>query len=263
MDLGLSGKVAIVAASSQGLGKAVALELGREGANLTMCSRSEENLMAAAKEISAQTKANILALPADVTKPQDIDKLVEKTVERFGRIDIVINNAGGPPLGGFESFNDEEWAKALEMNLLSIVRLVRTAVPYLKKSEGGRIINITSVAVKQPLDGLVLSNTARAGVQGLTKTLANELGRFNITVNSVLPGLTETARLVHNREFTAKAQGRTPEEVKADQEKSVPLQRLGQPHDLAAAVAFLASDRASYITGQALLVDGGMYKGLM
>lgn len=261
MDFGLKGKVAIVAASSKGLGKAVALELAREGANLTLCSRSEEELLKTAREISTQTGAEILALPADVTKAQDIDKLVEKTVERFGRIDILINNAGGPPTGNFESFTDEDWAKAIELNLLSTIRLTRKVIPHLKKAGNGRIINVTSIAVKQPIDGLVLSNTARAGVAGLTKSLSNELGRFNITVNSVLPGLTETDRLVHLREANAKSSGRSIDEIKEDQVKSIPMGRLGDPKEFAAAVAFLASERASYITGQELLIDGGAYKG--
>ena len=263
MDLGLKGKVAIVAASSKGLGKAIAFELAREGASLTMCSRSEEELVETAQEISRQTGAEILAMPADVTKAADIEKLVTKTVERFGRIDILVNNAGGPPLGNFETFGDEDWAKAIELNLVSTIRLSRSVIPHLKKTGAGRIINITSIAAKQPLDGLVLSNTVRAGVSGLTKSLSNELGRYNITVNSILPGSIETDRLLHNREYTARNLGRTPEELKAEQAKTIPLQRTGEPHEVAAAVTFLASTRASYITGQSLLVDGGIYKGTL
>lgn len=263
MDFGLKGKVAIVAASSKGLGKAIALELAREGVNLTMCSRSEEILVQAAQEISNQTGAEILALPADLTKAQDIDKLVTKTVERFGCIDILVNNAGGPPLGLFETFGDEDWARAIELNLLSTIRLTRLVIPYMKQGGGGRIINLTSIAAKQPLDGFVLSNTVRAGVTGLTKTLSNELSRYNITVNSVLPGSIETDRQKHGREYAAKTSGRSADELKAEQIKNIPMQRIGEPREVGAAVAFLASDRASYITGQALLVDGGAYKGTL
>jgi 3-oxoacyl-[acyl-carrier protein] reductase len=263
MDLGLKDKVAIVAASSKGLGKAVAMELAREGAKLTICSRNEEALLATAQEISAATKAEVLALPVDVTKPGDVAKLMEKTLERYGKIDILVANAGGPPSGTFENFSDEDWAKALELNLLSSVRMAREVIPHLKKQGGGRIIFVTSVSVKQPLEGLVLSNGARAGVTGVAKSLANELGKYNITVNSVLPGYTDTDRLVSLRRARAEREKRPEEELLANQTKDIPLGRLGQPEEFAAVVTFLASVRASYINGVALLVDGGLYKGLM
>lgn len=263
MDLGLKDKVAIVAASSKGLGKATALELAKEGAKLTICSRNEEALLTTAQEIGNSTGAEILALPVDVTKPADVIKLMEKTVEKFGKIDILVCNAGGPPSGSFENFQDEDWAKAIELNLLSSVRMAREVLPHMKKQGSGRIIFITSVSVKQPLDGLVLSNAARAGVTGMAKSLANELGKYNITVNSVLPGLTATDRLLSLRRSRAEKEGRPEEAIEAEQASSAPLGRVGQPEEFAAAVTFLASARASYITGVALLVDGGMYKGLM
>jgi 3-oxoacyl-[acyl-carrier protein] reductase len=263
MDLGLKDKVAIVAASSKGLGKAVAMELAKEGAKVVVCSRSEEVLVATAQEIGAATKAEVLALPVDVTKRADVTKLVEKTIERFGKIDILVANAGGPPSGSFENFSDEDWAKALELNFLSSVRMAREVMPHMKKQGNGRIIFVTSVSVKQPIDGLVLSNAARAGVTGLAKSLANELGKYNITVNSVLPGYTATDRAISLRKARAEREKRPEEELEKEQVKDIPLGRIGQPDEFAAAVTFLASSRASYITGVALLVDGGIYKGLM
>jgi 3-oxoacyl-[acyl-carrier protein] reductase len=246
MDLGLKDKVAIVAASSKGLGKAVAMELAKEGAKVVVCSRSEEVLVATAQEIGAATKAEVLALPVDVTKRADVTKLVEKTIER-----------------SFENFSDEDWAKALELNFLSSVRMAREVMPHMKKQGNGRIIFVTSVSVKQPIDGLVLSNAARAGVTGLAKSLANELGKYNITVNSVLPGYTATDRAISLRKARAEREKRPEEELEKEQVKDIPLGRIGQPDEFAAAVTFLASSRASYITGVALLVDGGIYKGLM
>ncbi len=261
MDLGLKGKVAIVAGSSKGLGKAVALELAREGASVVICSRNETALLEAAQEIGTQTGMQVLALPADVAKPADVESLVSRTVARFGRVDILVNNAGGPPPGTFETLGDEEWAKAIELNLLSAVRLSRAVLPHMKKAGGGRIINITSLAAKEPMDGLILSNSARAGVLGLAKTMSQELGKYNITVNSVLPGWHLTDRVAQTQKFKSEQQKRPIEEIQAEVTKSIPLGRMGQPEDLAAAVAFLASDRAGYISGVALLVDGGLSRG--
>ncbi len=263
MDLGLKGKVALVAASSTGLGKAVAMEFASEGANLAMCARHERVLLTAAQEIGTATGVDIMALPTDLTKASDIDSLIEKTVARFGRIDILINNAGGPPTGTFESLGDEEWAKAVELNLFSTVRLSRAALPYLKKSNGGRIINIVSMSVKQPIDGLILSNAVRASVIGLAKTMSTEFGKYNITVNNVLPGWTATERVGEVMKSRAARENRSEAEIRDEIEKLVPLGRMGTPEELAATVVFLASSRASYITGTSLLVDGGWYKGIM
>ncbi len=263
MDLGLKGKVAIVAAASKGLGKASALALAKEGVNVTICARNQTELLEAAREIGSTTGVEVLAFPADVTKPSDVEKLVEETINRFGRIDILVNNAGGPPAGTFETLGDEDWAKAIELNLLSAVRLTRAVLPHLKKQSSGRIINITSYAVKQPINELILSNAARAGVTGLTKSLSNEFGKYNITVNSVLPGLHTTQRLDYMHQVRAQNQKRTFEEVRADENKVIPLGRLGSPDDFGSVVAFVASKQANYITGQAIVVDGGAYKGLM
>ena len=257
MDLGLKGKVAIVAGASKGLGKAIAFELAREGANLVICSRNESVLLETAQFIGSQTGVQVLAIPADVSKPADVESLVSKTVSRFSRIDILVNNAGGPPRGTFEGFGDEEWAKAIELNLLSVVRLSRAVLPSMKQQGSGRIINLTSLAAKESMDGLILSNAARAGVLGLAKSMANELGKYNITVNSVLPGSYQTDRIAELQQAQAKQQNVPIEQIQANQVKNIPLGRIGQPEELAAAVAFLASERASYITGIAMVLDGG------
>lgn len=268
MDLGLHGKVAIVAASSKGLGKATAIRLAREGAAVVMCSRDAAAIEAAAEEVRrAATEAEeggaALGVVADVTKPDDIERLVATTVERFGGIDILVANAGGPPAGSFESFDDAAFVKALELNLLSTLRLAQAVVPHMKARGGGSIVNITSVAVKQPIDGLILSNTARAGVIGLAKSMANELGRYNIRVNSVGPGPTRTDRVLNLADQRAAQLGITPEEALARDWTGIPLGRLGEPEEFANVVAFLASPAASYVTGVTVPVDGGMYRGLM
>lgn len=262
MDLGLRGRVALVAAASRGLGKAVALELAREGADVAICARGREQLRRTAEEIAAETGARLLAIVADVTVARDVTNLVTTVAEQFGRLDILVNNAGGPPPGPFLSFSDDDWRRAIELNLISTVRLTRAAVPIMRANRWGRIINITSVAVKQPIPDLVLSNAARSAVIGLAKTLALELAPDGITVNSVCPGFTLTERVQQLAESLAEREGKTVAEVLAGYERQIPMGRMGRPEELAALVAFLASERAAYITGTAIQVDGGYVRGI-
>ena len=256
MDLGLAGKVAIVGGSSRGIGRAIALALAQEGCNVAICARGQQELEAAAAEIRAQTVAQVLPLACDMANHDDIRRLVRQTAETFGRIDIVVNNAGGPPLGTFDDFAEEEWQKALDQNFLSAVRTIREALPFLRQ-RGGRIINITSVAVKQPIDRLILSNSVRLGVVGMAKTLSREVARDSITVNNVCPGNIATQRLLSLFEARAQREGRFFQEVLAEEEGRTPTGVLGEPADVAALVTFLASDKARYISGATIQVDGG------
>jgi 3-oxoacyl-[acyl-carrier protein] reductase len=262
MDLGIKDKVAIVCASSKGLGKAVALGLAREGVKLTLCARGKGDLDKASEEIISETGADVLAIDCDVSKTADIDKVIDETIKKYKRIDILVNNAGGPPTGAFLDFSLEDWQRAIELNLFSTITFSKAALPLMKAGRWGRIVNITSIAVKQPIDGLILSNTARAGVIGLAKTLSNEFGPYNITVNNVCPGRILTDRIIHLASEKAKREGTSLEEALAAMETDVPLRRIGKPEELASLVVFLASERASYITGTTIQVDGGLTKGL-
>src|ERR1700730_15370472 len=253
MDLGLKNKAAFVAASSQGLGKSVALELAREGANIIICGRNKENLEKTKHEIENQTNKELIALAGDLSVAAEREHIIKSALQAYGTIDILVTNAGGPPAGKFEEFKQEDWDKAYNQLLASAVGLINGFLPGMKQQRWGRIIAITSMAVKQPVDNLVLSNSVRASVVGLMKTLSNELARYNITVNNVMPGYTETDRL---KELIEK----TPSFTSAKSE--IPLGRFGTPEEFAAAVTFLASERASYITGVSLAVDGGWTKGL-
>ena len=259
MDLGLEGKVALVAASSKGLGKASALALAREGARVTVCSRTEADLRAAAGEIRGETGAEVLAVPADLTTAEGIKHVVAATVTRFGGVDVLVNNSGGPALGRFEDLDDDDWRRALEVITLNFVRFVREVVPYMRDKHWGRIIGIQSSSVKEPVDGIDLSNGLRPGIAGLMKAIMPGLAKDGITINLVLPGSFLTARLIPGA-------GRSPE---ADQElqaqlapfaATIPLGRLGDPIELGNVVAFLASQQASYITGAVYQVDGGSIK---
>ncbi len=262
MDLGITGKTAIVAAASKGLGKAAALGLAREGANLAICARGEAALLKTAKEIRSATSARVLPIVADVTNPENIQKLVKRTADEFRRIDILVTNAGGPPSGLFSNFNDKDWQDAMNLNLLSTVRLCREVIPYMQKAGGGRIVNIVSVAAKQPIEGLILSNSVRAAVIGLAKTLSSELATDNILVNNICPGWILTDRLASVVRKRAEAQGKTYENVLADITTNIPLGRCGTPEEVANLIVFLASERASYITGATIQVDGGLVKAL-
>jgi 3-oxoacyl-[acyl-carrier protein] reductase len=263
MDLGLKNKVALVVASSRGLGRAVAEELAAEGASLLLCARDEQTLTETAAAIAESSGVHVLAVPADVTVIDDIKRLVDAGTERFGRIDILVTNAGGPPAGTFDKLTREQWDEAIRLTLLSAVELARQVLPGMKERHWGRIINITSIAVKQPVDGLLLSNSLRAGLTGFARTLANEVAPDGITVNNVMPGYTRTERLEHLVEFMAEKQGIGVEEFRGTWEKEIPMGRLGEPRELAATIAFLASERASYITGTSIQVDGGWIRSLL
>ncbi len=263
MNLSLSGKVALVSAASKGLGKAIALELSKEGAHVAICARGEERLQKTKEEIEKETGGKVFAYRADITKYEDIKAFVSKTREVFGPIDILVTNAGGPPAGEFFDFTDEDWQAAFELNLMSVIRLIREVVPDMKEKKWGRIINMSSISVKQPIANLILSNVIRAGVIGLTKSLSNDLAKYNILVNSVAPGYIMTERVKNLIKANAEKGGISQDEVLARLTANTALGRVGEPPEIGAVVAFLASERASYITGQTILVDGGMFKGLM
>lgn len=263
MDLGLKGRVALVCGASSGLGKAVALGLGKEGARVAICSRSEEKLNSAAADIRQRTGTEVLPLRADVSLPSEVKTLVQKMVEHFGKLEILVSNAGGPPFGHFLDLPEEAWERALHLNLLSTLHLCRESVPHMRAAGWGRIVNITSFAAKQPAEGLILSNTARAGVLGLSKSMANELGPYNILVNAVCPGAFETERLLDLSRRRAAQEGISLEEYFKLRVKEIPLRRNGKPEEFADLVVFLASERASYITGTAIQIDGGLVRSLL
>lgn len=262
MDLGIRGKTAIVCGSSQGLGRAIADALAEEGANLVINSRSPEKLAAVGAEITAATGVRVECVPADLTGPDGVEELVSAARGAFGAIDILVTNTGGPPAGAFESHSAETWSHAIAQNLESVVNLVRAVLPGMKERRWGRILNVTSISVKQPVAGLILSNSIRAGVTGFAKTVSNEVAAYNVTVNNVLPGFTRTERLIHLAEAVAEREECTVEEAYAGWEGEIPMGRLADPPELAAVAAFLCSDRASYVTGQSVAVDGGWIKGL-
>ena len=263
MDLSLKGKVALVAASSRGLGRAVAEELAAEGAALIICSRRAETINQTAKEIAAITGVEVLALPCDVSKADEIASLVKSGLDRFGRIDILVTNGGGPPAGPFESFSSEVWEAAAKQTLFSAIELARQVLPGMKERRWGRMLNITSIAVKQPVDNLILSNSLRAAVTGFARTLANEVASFGITVNNIMPGYTRTERVEELARMMAEKEGIAPAEFVARWEQEIPMRRLGEPREFAALAAFLVSERASYITGTSVQVDGGWIRSLL
>jgi len=264
MDLGLKGKVAIVLAASKGLGRASAAALAAEGAHVVIGARNEQVLRAAAEQIRRESGSQVLAVPTDVTKPEDIAAIVNAATHEFGHIDILVNNAGGPPPGTFEMFNDAQWEAAFELSLLSVVRLIRLVLPHMRQRGSGRIINIVSTSVKQPIDNLLLSNAIRPGVIGLAKSLSIELAPENITINNVCPGriLTDRIRQVYQLD-AKKQQGISEEEALKDAAREIPMGRIGKPEELGALVAFLASEQAAYITGTTIQVDGGVTRSLL
>ena len=264
MDLGLQGKVAVVAASSKGLGKAVALTLAREGALVTVNGRDADSLKATADEIRAETGADVLEIVGDMTNADDIARLISETAEKRGGLDILVCNAGGPPSGTFASFPDDKpWLDAINLNLMSTLRLIRASLPHLEARGGGSITNIVSTSVKQPIGHLILSNTARTAVIGLSKSISLEFAGRNIRVNNVCPGSTMTGRVTSVAKVRAEKAGTSVEEILADDAKQIPMGRLGTAQEFANVVTFIASPAASYVTGTTIQVDGGNVKGLL
>ncbi|QOR68334.1 SDR family oxidoreductase [Cytobacillus suaedae] len=261
MDFQLQGKTALVIASSQGLGKAIAKQLVEEGANVMITSRNVEKLQLVRDELQKLGKGKVSYLQADITKIEEIKNVVEKTIDDFGSIDLLVNNAGGPPAGSIDTLTDEQWQQSFELNLLSYVRIIRETLPYLRK-QGGKIVNVASVSIKEPIPGLLLSNTFRLGIVGLTKTLATELAPENIIINTVAPGRIETDRISYLDQVNADKLGVTKEEVKQRAEMAIPLGRSGEPEEFAKVVTFLLSGANTYMTGNSYLVDGGMVKSI-
>jgi 3-oxoacyl-[acyl-carrier protein] reductase len=252
-----------VAAASRGLGRAVAEELAAEGASLAMCARGKGALDEASEAIRTANGVDVIGIAADVSRPEDVARLVHATIDRFSRIDILVTNAAGPPSGTFESLGPEKWDEAVRVTLLSTVNLCRAVLPGMRQRRWGRIINITSITVKQPVEGLMLSNSLRAGVTGFARTLANEVATEGITVNNILPGYTRTQRVEDLAKAASEREGISIAEATKKWEAEIPMRRLGEPREFAAVAAFLASERASYITGTSIQVDGGWIRSLL
>jgi len=262
MDLELTGKVALVTAASKGLGRATARQLAAEGARVMISSRDEQQLAATAAEISAATGAEVRHVAADVSKADDLDRLLEQTQAQLGGVDVLVNNAGGPRPGGFDDLDDADWQGAFELNLLSSIRLFRGVLPYMRQQGSGRIATIASSSTKQPIDDLLLSNTYRVALVGLSKSVSTEMAPYGVLVNTVGPGRIATDRVASMDAIRAAKSGQTIEQVRTQTEKGIPLGRYGTAEEFAKVVTFLVSGANTYLTGQSLLVDGGMVRAL-
>ncbi|HEU0185532.1 MAG TPA: SDR family oxidoreductase [Blastocatellia bacterium] len=261
MDLGIKDRVAMVAAASKGLGKACAIELAREGCKVSICSRSASELEKTRSEIGLS--GDTLAVVADVSSASDLETWYQQTIDRFGQVDILVTNTGGPPVKRFMELSDESWLSGVESTLMNVVRLSRLVIPGMQDRRWGRIIHLTSLVAKQPVDELTISSTLRAGLSGLTKTMANQLGPSNITVNAILTGHILTDRQFALADVRTREKGITHEEYFAGQAAEIPLRRIGEPREIGEVVAFLASEQASYVTGVSLQVDGGLIRSTM
>lgn len=262
MDLGLKDRVAIITGSSQGIGKEIARNFAREGAKITICSRNQTTLQKTANKIKNETGSEVLTTQTNLENKQDISKMVKETIKEFGRIDILVNNTGGPPPMLFLETNEKHWVNSVNQLLLSVTNSCSNVIPYMKKNRWGRIINMTSIAAKQPIDNLILSNTIRSGLHGLTKTLSNELAEYGILVNAVCPGYTLTKRVIELAQDIAKNRGNNYNNIIAEWSKLIPLGRFAQAEEIANLVVFYASEKASYITGNITEVDGGYKRGI-
>tara|TARA_Y100001954_G_scaffold115342_1_gene124749 strand:- start:441 stop:1232 length:792 start_codon:yes stop_codon:yes gene_type:complete len=258
MDLGLNNKIALITAASQGLGKASALSMANEGATVIICSRDKEKISKSAREIKDKSGSDVISFQADLSNEGDISKMVESIIKKYGRIDILVNNTGGPKAGFFDEINDDDWLQTFESTFLSAVRLTRHVLPSMKRNKWGRIINISSVSAKQPIDNLILSNGIRMSVHGWAKTLSNQIASENILINNVCPGFTKTERVQDLVSNQAKDLNVSEDQVVNTISSSIPAKRVGKPEELADLVTFLASEKSSYITGQSIAVDGGV-----
>jgi 3-oxoacyl-[acyl-carrier protein] reductase len=263
LDLGIRGKVALVSASSRGLGRAIAEELAAEGVNLVVCARGAEALRQTADDIRQRSGVEVVDVAVDVSDPAGVERVVAAALDRFGKVEILVTNSGGPPSGPFESLTPEMWDAASRLLLRSAIGLTRAVLPGMKERRWGRILNVTSIAVKQPIEGLMLSNSLRAAVTGFARTLANEVAPFNVTVNNLMPGYTRTDRVEQLARAAGERSGGSAKDAFAKWEREIPMGRLGEPREFAALAAFLASERASYITGSSIAVDGGWIRSLL
>jgi len=262
MDLGIKGKNVLVTASSKGIGRAAAEGFTAEGCNVAICSRNKDELLIASEEIKKKYGAEPVWCICDLNSSKDIENTFETVTKQLGTIDILVNNCGGPAAGNFQQLSEKNWQDAFEQVLLSAVRFCNLAAPGMILQEWGRIINITSVSVKQPIDNLMLSNSLRTGLIGFAKTLSNEVAKFNVTVNNIAPGYTLTNRIYDLAVTRAKQSGKSHEDVLVDMAKEIPINRLAGPEEIASVAVFLASRQASYVTGNTVQVDGGLIKGI-